>query len=107
LNKTGTQVKSENTVALNRNAIGLPDKAFIRKGLIAAGIAESRIETSQVGCMGYSFRAVEEIGKLSTFRSGSIDAVIGGCPHPSIGEMGELAQDEQVDRFRRHKNENH
>jgi FAD/FMN-containing dehydrogenase/Fe-S oxidoreductase len=39
----------------------LPDKAAIRKGLMEAGIPESRIEISQVGCMGYAF----DVGPVS------------------------------------------
>ena len=37
------------------------DKEAIRKGLMEAGIPESRIETSQVGCMGYAF----DVGPVS------------------------------------------
>lgn len=39
----------------------LLDKAAICKGLVEAGIPESRIEISQVGCMGYAF----DVGPVS------------------------------------------
>jgi len=37
------------------------DRQTIRQGLIGAGVPESRIETSQVGCMGYAF----DVGPVS------------------------------------------
>jgi hypothetical protein len=37
------------------------DKEAIRKGLMETGIPESRIEISQVGCMGYAF----DVGPVS------------------------------------------
>lgn len=39
----------------------LPDKAVIRKGLLEAGIPESRIEIDQAGCMGHAF----DVGPVS------------------------------------------
>ena len=63
-----TTTKSENAVELNQNSNECPDRESIRKGLIEAGIAESRIETSQVGCLGYSF----DVGPISLTPPGGV-----------------------------------
>lgn len=79
-----TEAKSENAAVTN----GCPDKEFIRKGLIAAGIAESKIETSQAGCLGYSY----DVGPISLTPL----AVIGVASHGDVEKAVRFAHENNV-----------
>ena len=59
------------------------DKEAIHKGLMEAGIPKSRIETGQVGCMGYAF----DVGPVSLTPL----AVIGVKEHADVEKDGEIA----------------
>src|SRR5512138_3081915 len=66
----------------------LLDKAAIRKGLIEAGIPASRIETSQVGCMGYGF----DVGPVSLTPL----AVIGVREHADVEKAVRYAYEHRI-----------
>ncbi len=79
-----TEAKSENAAAMN----GCPDKEFIRKELIAAGIAESKIETSQAGCLGYSY----DVGPISLTPL----AVVGVASHADVEKAVQFAHENRI-----------
>ncbi len=66
----------------------LPDKAAIRKGLMEAGIPESRIEISQVGCMGYGF----DVGPVSLTPL----AVVGVKEHADVEKAVRYAYEHRI-----------
>ncbi len=66
----------------------LPDKAAIRKGLMEAGIPESRIEISQVGCMGYAF----DVGPVSLTPL----AVVGVKEHADVEKAVRYAYEHRI-----------
>ncbi|MCX5822147.1 MAG: DUF4147 domain-containing protein [Deltaproteobacteria bacterium] len=64
------------------------DKEAIRKGLIKAGISESQIEISQVGCMGYAF----DVGPISFTPL----AVVGVKSHSDVEKAVRLAHQNRI-----------
>ena len=66
----------------------LPDKAAIRKGLMEAGIPASRIEISQVGCMGYAF----DVGPVSLTPL----AVVGVKEHADVEKAVRYAYEHRI-----------
>ena len=83
-----TTTKSENAVELTQNSNECPDRESIRKGLIEAGIAESRIETSQVGCLGYSY----DVGPISLTPL----AVVGVANHADVEKAVRFAHEHHI-----------
>jgi FAD/FMN-containing dehydrogenase len=65
-----------------------PDKETIRKGLMEAGIPESRIEISQVGCMGYAF----DVGPVSL----TPIAVVGVKDHADVEKAVRYAYEHHI-----------
>ena len=64
------------------------DQEAIRKGLIEAGIPESRIEISQVGCMGYAF----DVGPVSLTPL----AVVGVRDHADVEKAVRYAHEHHI-----------
>jgi len=64
------------------------DKETIRKGLMEAGIPESRIEISQVGCMGYAF----DVGPVSL----TPVAVVGVKDHADVEKAVRYAYEHNI-----------
>ena len=64
------------------------DKEAIRKGLMEAGIPESRIEISQVGCMGYAF----DVGPVSLTPA----AVVGVKDHTDVEKAVRYAYEHHI-----------
>ncbi|MCE5266020.1 MAG: FAD-binding oxidoreductase [Deltaproteobacteria bacterium] len=82
------QTTSENAAELSKKANGGPSGEFIRKGLIAAGIPESRIETSQAGCLGYSY----DVGPISLTPL----AVVGVASHADVEKAVRFAHENHI-----------
>ncbi len=82
------QSTPKNQVEANRNPYELPDRDFIKEGLVAAGIAESRIETGQVGCLGYSF----DVGPISLTPL----AVVGVEHHSDVEKAVRFAHEHHI-----------
>lgn len=83
-----TTTKSENAVEQHQNSNECPDREFIRKGLIEAGIAESRIETGRLGCLGYSF----DVGPISLTPL----AVVGVMHHSDVEKAVRFAHEHHI-----------
>ncbi len=64
------------------------DKEAIRKGLMETGIPESRIEISQVGCMGYAF----DVGPVSLTPL----AVVGVKDHADVEKAVRYAYEHHI-----------
>ncbi len=80
------------------HAVGITPEARTEEDAFRGGNTEFEIKIGEEDVR----TAVEEIGKLSTFKGETIDAVLMGCPHPTVGEMGELAQYLQGRKVREH-----
>lgn len=83
-----TMTKTENAVEQHQYSNEYSDREFIKKGLGGAGIAESRIETSQVGCLGYSY----DVGPISLTPL----AVVGVTSHSDVEKAVRFAHEHHI-----------
>jgi FAD/FMN-containing dehydrogenase/Fe-S oxidoreductase len=65
-----------------------PDREALRRGLAAAGIPESRIETSAVGCLGYAY----DVGPVSLTPL----AVVGVREHADVEKAVRYAREHRI-----------
>ena len=77
-----------NEIEQSRHSSDPIDQEAIRKGLIEAGIPESRIEISQVGCMGYAF----DVGPVSLTPL----AVVGVRDHADVEKAVQYAHEHHI-----------
>jgi predicted aconitase len=83
----GAAAASEGGIALY-HAVGITPEARTREEAFKGRKPEFDVKIGEQEVA----TAAANIGELSTFKGGEIDAVLMGCPHPRVEEMAEIAQ---------------
>lgn len=87
LKRFGATAACEGGIALY-HAVGITPEARTAREAFRGGKPEFEIKIGEEEVR----KAVKEIDELSTFKDKQIDAVVMGCPHPTVEELKEIAQ---------------